>query len=196
MKCHCFYFSFFFFLVTTLNEFWAENPGQEDLHILASWHGSQGFGGQGSHLFRDFLVVQRLESTSQCRGCEFNPWDSTTEPPGKPNFAFYFVLFILFFKINLFIWLHEVLVTAHGILFPDQGLNPGPLHWKHRVSATEPPGKSLVLVIKTFNLHFRSLYVTMLWQFRAATPWNMPYPHQFLTLQSCLKWSSPAPKTL
>ena len=27
-------------------------------------------------------------------------------------------------------------------LFPDQGLNPGPLHWEHRLLTTEPPGKS------------------------------------------------------
>ena len=33
---------------------------------------------------------------------------------------------ILFFKV--FIWLHWVLVVAHGISFPDQGLNPSPLH--------------------------------------------------------------------
>ena len=26
--------------------------------------------------------------------------------------------------------------------FPDQGLNPGPLHWEHRVLTTVPPGKS------------------------------------------------------
>ena len=27
-------------------------------------------------------------------------------------------------------------------LFPDQGLNPCPLHWKHVVLTTGPPGKS------------------------------------------------------
>ena len=32
---------------------------------------------------------------------------------------------------------------ACGIQFPDQGLNPGPLHWEHRVLSTAPPGKSL-----------------------------------------------------
>ena len=41
------------------------------------------------------------------------------------------------------IWLHWVLGVAHGILFPDQGLNPGPLHWELGVLATGPPGKSL-----------------------------------------------------
>ena len=41
---------------------------------------------------------------------------------------------VFFFFNYLFIWLHEVLVTAHGILFPDLGLNPGPLHWKQSPS--------------------------------------------------------------
>ena len=26
-------------------------------------------------------------------------------------------------------------------LFPDQGCNPGPLHWEHGILATGPPGK-------------------------------------------------------
>ena len=37
----------------------------------------------------------------------------------------------------------RVLVAAHGIQFPPQGSNPGPLHWEHRVLTTGPPGKSL-----------------------------------------------------
>ena len=43
----------------------------------------------------------------------------------------------------LFIWLHWILVVAHGILFPDQGLNPGSLLWECRVSVTGPSEKSL-----------------------------------------------------
>ena len=45
--------------------------------------------------------------------------------------------FIVFFK-NLFIWLHgvlvaacELLVAAYEIKFPDQGSNPGSMHWEH-----------------------------------------------------------------
>ena len=37
----------------------------------------------------------------------------------------------------------KLLVAACGIEFPDQGSNPGPLHWEHGVLATGPPGKSL-----------------------------------------------------
>ena len=40
-------------------------------------------------------------------------------------------------------WLCQVLVAARRIWFPDQGSNPGPLHWEHGVLATGPPGKSL-----------------------------------------------------
>ena len=39
---------------------------------------------------------------------------------------------------------HEQLAVACGTLFPDQELNPGPLHWEQRFLATGPPGKSQV----------------------------------------------------
>ena len=60
---------------------------------------------------------------------------------------------ISFFNISMFIfiWLCQVLVAACrifsfkiwacGIQFPDQGSNPGPLHWELGVLATGPPGK-------------------------------------------------------
>ena len=37
----------------------------------------------------------------------------------------------------------KLLVEACGIKFPDQGLNPSPLHWELSVLATGPPGKVL-----------------------------------------------------
>ena len=51
------------------------------------------------------------------------------------------------FNIYLFIWLCQVLVAACGILFPDQGLNLGPLHWEHGVLATGPPRKPTFIVL-------------------------------------------------
>ena len=48
-----------------------------------------------------------------------------------------------FLSFYLIIWLCWVLRVACAIHFPDQGSNPGPLHWKHRVLATGSPGKSL-----------------------------------------------------
>ena len=38
-------------------------------------------------------------------------------------------MLLLFFLI----WLRRVLVAARGISFPDQGSNPGPLHWEREV---------------------------------------------------------------
>ena len=55
--------------------------------------------------------------------------------------SFFFLKDSIFF--NSFIWLHQVLITAYGILFPDQGSNLGPLHWELRVLTTGPAEKSL-----------------------------------------------------
>ena len=57
---------------------------------------------------------------------------------------------------SVFIVAHEVsvvVVAACGIWFPDQGLYPGPLQWKHGVLTTEPPGKS------QGNVIFMSSYI-------------------------------------
>ena len=42
----------------------------------------------------------------------------------------------------------SVFIAACGMQFPDQGLNPGPLHWECGVLATGPPGKTQFLVLK------------------------------------------------
>ena len=47
--------------------------------------------------------------------------------------------FSLFKKPRIF-----TCVAACGLQTPDQESNPGPLHWKHQVLATGPPGKSLL----------------------------------------------------
>ena len=46
-----------------------------------------------------------------------------------------------------------VLVATFGIRFPDQGLNPCPLHWEVRVLATGPPGKSQHSVLKQSGMY-------------------------------------------
>ena len=62
-----------------------------------------------------------------------------------------FFLFVNFIFLCLFTWLHWVLVVAPGlsvascgIQFPNQGLNPGPLHWECRDTTTGLPGMSQV----------------------------------------------------
>jgi len=52
---------------------------------------------------------------------------------------------------DFLICLSQVLVAAHGIQYPDEGSNLGLLHWKRRVLATEPPGKSQNEVIEGKN---------------------------------------------
>ena len=49
------------------------------------------------------------------------------------------------FSLHRGVW--DLLVVLCGISFPDQGLNLGPLGWKHGVLATGPPGKSLSMVM-------------------------------------------------
>ena len=59
-------------------------------------------------------------------------------PSPISDFKKYFIVLILIS------WLCH---TMCGILGPDQELNPHPLHWKHRVLTTRPPGKSLIIII-------------------------------------------------
>ena len=47
-----------------------------------------------------------------------------------------------------------MLAVACRIQFPDQRLNVGPLHWKHVVLATRPPGKSLSFILVMFRFFF------------------------------------------
>ena len=58
------------------------------------------------------------------------------------------------FSGYLFIWLHLVFVVARGVQFPDQGLSPSPLHWKHGVLTTGLPREVLRVFIKLENLKF------------------------------------------
>ena len=42
--------------------------------------------------------------------------------------------------------------TLHSMwYFPGQGLNPHPLHWKHRILTTGPPVKSLLILYSIFK---------------------------------------------
>ena len=53
------------------------------------------------------------------------------------------------------------IVAACGILFPDQGLKPGPLHWKHRVLATGPSGKFSSKLFLLIHYHAGKLHSTV-----------------------------------
>ena len=46
----------------------------------------------------------------------------------------------------------ESLAVAHGIKFPDQGLNPGPLHEECGALPTGPQGSPFPFTVYTFTL--------------------------------------------
>ena len=70
----------------------------------------------------------------------------------KNQSFFFFFFFFNIYLFYLFIWLFLALAAACGIKFPNQGLNPGPLHWEHRVLAAGPPGKSQESVVLMMGL--------------------------------------------
>ena len=61
---------------------------------------------------------------------------------------------MVFFLIYLFCY-SGILVVTGRIYFPDQGLNPGSLHWELRVLASGPPGKFLIKLILWLKLFHR-----------------------------------------
>ena len=70
-----------------------------------------------------------------------------------------------------------VLVEACGIEFPNQGLNPGHLHWEHRVLTTGPPGKFLLLFNHCCVWLFETPWTTACQaslSSRLLCPWNLP----------------------
>ena len=65
---------------------------------------------------------------------------------------------IVFGCTRSLLWHSESLVVAYGILFPDQWLNPSPLHWEHVVLVTGPPGKSQnEIILKSYKFGEHSL---------------------------------------
>ena len=67
----------------------------------------------------------------------------------------------------LFNYLAVLGLAACGIQFPEQGMNPGPMHWECGVLATGPPGKSLWLPLIT-NLYFLNLWMHVFCTFKKA----------------------------
>ena len=55
----------------------------------------------------------------------------------------FFFFFFLVTACQLLVAVCELSCSMFRIYFPDQGSNPGPLHWEHGVSATGPQGSSL-----------------------------------------------------
>ena len=70
---------------------------------------------------------------------------------------------------------YELWIGACGTWFPDQGLNPGPLHWEGGVLITGPPGKSL-----NWILCFASISVFVVFREK----------HQGVWFPGCSEWCS------
>ena len=66
------------------------------------------------------------------------------------------------------------------IQFPDQGSNPGPLHWEHGVLPTGPPGKSL---FKSFAHFLVGLFVSLLLSCKSYLYILILDPYQICDLQ-------------
>ena len=70
----------------------------------------------------------------------------------KKKFIYLFWLpWVLVAARGIFVVVRRQLVAECRIQFPDQGSNPGPLHWEHGVLTTGPPGKApfFILLIST-----------------------------------------------
>ena len=59
------------------------------------------------------------------------------------------------------LWHARSLVSGCGMQLPDQGLNPSPLHWEHRVLSTGPQGSPCVSYFRNSNHYqFMKLFYT------------------------------------
>ena len=85
----------------------------------------------------------RLEQVCVCVRHKYYPSQACFNVYLKKNvFNMYFV------SLGLSCSMHSPFIAACGISFPDQGWNPGALHWEHRVLAIGPPGKSRNIYLK------------------------------------------------
>ena len=90
------------------------------------------------------------------------------------------------------IWLCWVLVATCKIWFPDQGWNPGPLHWKLRVFANEPL-RSLnfwTVFLCFIDTEYPCTGVMWIWKFLSLLWWSG------LLISCCWHFSSIEPHEL
>ena len=93
---------------------------------------------------------------SHVAGRFFNDW-ATREASLLKVYLFLFIYLahrVLIVACEIFVAACTLLVVwtlscERRIWFPDQGLNPGPLHWERWVLATGPPGKSCSHIVSS-----------------------------------------------
>lgn len=71
---------------------------------------------------------------------------------------------------------------ACWILVPQQGLNPSPLHWKHRALITGPPGKSLLDFVSN-----QGQYAARPGKWWPSEQWTWPLTSRQVTEEWCVK---------
>ena len=72
-------------------------------------------------------------------------------PPGMISAGSRFLSFFSYLLIYLFGCTRSQMQHACGIQFPDQGSNPGSLHWEFKVLTAGPPGESLLGVLSDLS---------------------------------------------
>ena len=91
------------------------------------------------------VLEKTLESSLGCK--EIQPVHSEGDQPrdffGRNDLSFVCLFFLIVYLTMLGLHYGTRDFQSSWDLVPDQGLNPGLLHWEPGVSATGPPGKFL-----------------------------------------------------
>ena len=100
------------------------------------------------------ILYHRATGEARRQGC------SNTKP-SKDLILLLFFFFLVFQYLFIYLFTYLAVPGLSGgmwNLVPDQGSNPGPLHWEHGVLASVPPGKFLTFV---FNYHHATTYIPL-----------------------------------
>ena len=118
-------------------------------------------------------------------------------------FIYDFLFFIFIDLPSSFFFFFALLHGLQGSKFPDQGSNPCPQQWKHRILNTGPPGNSLASFLFLSNVSvniavviYLSIYISMPLRIQRANtiPYHIPqihtHSHKHCHLESdCIFWS-------
>ena len=98
------------------------------------------------NIYKHFKMDRRGLGIGRKKRCGFNCFQRYVSVLVKIQFAiqeqFDFLKYLFILLCSVLVVACQLLVGVSVIQFPDQGSNPGPLHQKHGVLATGPPGKS------------------------------------------------------
>ena len=121
-------------------------------HLLWPWQLSIHLSREYSRRPRNTEHVIKNSGITDYADFVLSPWAATPSLCTSHHALLLEALWLPFglFCVGSFLKYLFVYLAALGLscglwdLVPEQGWNPGPLHWEHRVLTTAPPGKSLV----------------------------------------------------